>query len=56
MNKNYYDVDYPQTNRDKSHSPKKGNTYCGGCDRALVPDGSKCHVCGWRNGKRRMKP
>jgi len=53
---NYYDEDYPQTNRDKSRAPKKGNTYCWGCDRALVPDGSKCHICGCRNGKRKLKP
>lgn len=55
MNKNYYDDDYPPTNRDRKLSPKRGNTYCGGCDRELVPDGSKCTICGWRNGKRRLK-
>lgn len=56
MNKNYYDVDYSQTNRDKRMTPRKGWAYCGGCDRECVPDGSKCTLCGRRNGKKRLRP
>ena len=55
MKKNYYDSDYPMTNRDKKLQPKRGNTYCGGCDRQLVPDGAKCDFCGWYRGKYRLK-
>ena len=43
------------SNREKALDPKRGNTYCGGCDKALVPDGSKCHLCGWFSGKKKFK-
>jgi hypothetical protein len=56
----YYDDDYKPSNREKSMTPKRGATYCAtycnGCDRALVPDGSRCHVCGWHKGKKKLKP
>ena len=55
MHKSYYDKEYPMSNREKALNPKTGNVYCHGCDRALVPDGSKCHVCGRQNGKKRFK-
>ena len=32
-------------NRLASRNPKMGKTYCA-CDKALVGEGQKCHVCG----------
>jgi hypothetical protein len=55
MHKSYYDTDYKMSNREKVLNPKRGNTYCGGCDRALVPAGAKCHICGWHEGRKRYK-
>lgn len=33
-------------NRLAKSNPKMGKTYCGCCDRALIGEGQKCHVCG----------
>jgi hypothetical protein len=54
MNKNYYDNDYPETNRDKNMKPKQGMSYCI-CDRAMIGGGQKCYICGRRNGRKRLK-
>jgi len=46
---------YRKTNREKRLTPKKGKTWCGGCDAALVGEWEKCPLCGCRNGTKRMK-
>jgi len=42
-------------NRDKATAPKLGLGWCKNCDSAEVGHGSKCPVCGVRDGKRRRK-
>ena len=54
MNKNYYDDDYYQTNRDKRLAPKNGHGYCI-CDRSIVSSGQKCNVCGNLQKRKRLK-
>lgn len=51
MNKNYYDDDYCQTNRDKSRFPRKIKGWCDGCDTTMVEEGKKCPNCGHRQGR-----
>lgn len=44
-----------ETNRTRRLKPKPGFKYCSGCDKALVPDGVKCPICGSFNGPKRFK-
>ncbi len=44
-----------ETNRTRRLKPKPGFSYCSGCDKALVPDGVKCPICGSFNGPKRFK-
>ena len=55
-----YDPNTPElmhslTNREKRLEPKKGKTFCGSCDMAMVSDGQKCPRCNYRHGVRRFK-
>lgn len=45
-------------NRQRARDGKTGLYWCGRCDANHVSDGSKCEVCGARNGylKRAKKP
>ena len=43
------------TNRSMVRKPRLGYSFCMGCDRALVGDGQKCPVCGYRNEPKRNK-
>lgn len=54
MNKNYYDDEYTETNRDRKMKPKRGFGFCV-CDMVLIGDWSKCPICGCRNGRKRLK-
>lgn len=42
-------------NRDRNTEPVRVRTWCGGCDAALVPDGTKCPVCGHRKKTKRRR-
>ena len=54
--KDYADYEHIKTNREKRMTPKYGGNYwCMYCDRAIVGHGSKCSVCGKRNGKKTLK-
>lgn len=54
MLKNYYDPEYPESNRDKKRRPKYGFSYCV-CDRTLISDWAKCPICGARNSRKKYK-
>ncbi len=43
------------TNRDIAKTPRKSKNWCYGCDCNLVTPGTKCDVCGSREGKDRNK-
>lgn len=42
-------------NRRVKRLPKRGETWCRGCDMTLVSDGGKCKICGTRCGHKRDK-
>ena len=46
-------MDYEPTNREKVRNNNIGTFWCGCCDRALVREGRKCKVCGFKNNNRR---
>jgi hypothetical protein len=46
--------DYKASNREKAKTPRGKSFWCG-CDMAKVNAGSRCLVCGKREGKPRDK-
>lgn len=44
-----------ENNRTRRLRPKRGVTFCWGCDAYLVGDGQKCPRCGTRHGIKRYK-
>ena len=45
MEKDYEDVKYEPTNRQKVLAPRLGRQWCASCDSRLVGFGSKCPIC-----------
>lgn len=56
MNKNYYDDDYTESNRDRVLNPRGDKGHWCLCDRTHVRDNERCSVCGRKNGRYRFKP
>jgi hypothetical protein len=55
MHQNYYDIDYPKSNREKVLDPRGDNSHYCKCDLNNVNDGQKCSICHRRSPKKRFK-
>lgn len=49
------DYKYQPTNREKAIKAKHGYDWCLGCDRAQVPEGKKCPVCGRKKYRKKIR-
>ena len=45
-------MDRSKPNRNKMQDNANGSDYCRACDRARVPAGGKCPVCGNKRGRK----